>query len=86
MTSTDENPTGAQLAQSLPRGVGNEGMRAATHLLGGYCNGYWLRRLGASSPCRSERSTARPVGGNRLPWMTVPVGIEIPVDDEVIMG
>lgn len=35
--------TGMELAEGLLRGVGSEGMRAATRLLGAHRDGYWLR-------------------------------------------
>ncbi|MET7543803.1 hypothetical protein [Streptomyces sp. NPDC005507] len=37
--------TGAELAETLLKGVGNEQMQAATRLLGAHREGYWLRRL-----------------------------------------
>ncbi|SEE59936.1 hypothetical protein SAMN04490357_7720 [Streptomyces misionensis] len=45
MTTVADGRTGEQLAEELLQGVGNEGMRAATRLLGAYRDGYWLRRL-----------------------------------------
>ncbi|WP_310726208.1 hypothetical protein [Streptomyces sp. N2A] len=42
---TEDSTTGGQLAESLLQGVGNEGMRAATRLLGAHRGGYWLHRL-----------------------------------------
>ncbi|MFI7020150.1 hypothetical protein [Streptomyces sp. NPDC050164] len=44
-TMVEDGRTGGQLAEELLQGVGNEGMRAATRLLGAHRNGYWLRRL-----------------------------------------
>jgi hypothetical protein len=45
MTNAMETARGEQLAGELLQGVGNEGMRAATRLLGAYRDGFWLRRL-----------------------------------------
>lgn len=45
MTVTSDSITGAELAERLLQGVGNERMRAATRLLGAHRDGYWLRRL-----------------------------------------
>ncbi|MFH9871625.1 hypothetical protein ACH4NT_36810 [Streptomyces lydicus] len=45
VTVSEDSTTGGQLAESLLQGVGNEGMRAATRLLGAHRNGYWLHRL-----------------------------------------
>ncbi|MFJ2193693.1 hypothetical protein ACIOJE_38055 [Kitasatospora sp. NPDC087861] len=42
---TDNDISGAALAEDLLQGVGNEQMRAATRLLGAHRNGYWLRRF-----------------------------------------
>ncbi|MFD8992267.1 hypothetical protein ACFVZ4_30000 [Streptomyces goshikiensis] len=45
MRAVVDGTTGEQLAEDLLRGVGNEGMRAATRLLGAHRDGFWLRRL-----------------------------------------
>ncbi|MFD3700712.1 hypothetical protein ACFWUZ_32050 [Streptomyces sp. NPDC058646] len=45
MMAVTDGTTGKQLAEDLLRGVGNEGMRAATRLLGAHQDGFWLRRL-----------------------------------------
>ncbi|MCX4481818.1 hypothetical protein OOK44_36185 [Streptomyces cellulosae] len=45
VTTVADDRTGEQLAEDLLQGVGNEGMRAATRLLGAHRNGFWLRRL-----------------------------------------
>ncbi|AVI00058.1 hypothetical protein C5L38_33815 (plasmid) [Streptomyces sp. WAC00288] len=45
MTTVTGGKTGEELAEDLLRGVGNEWMRAATRLLGGHRDGYWLRRF-----------------------------------------
>ncbi|WP_018569499.1 hypothetical protein [Streptomyces sp. PsTaAH-124] len=45
VTTVADDRTGELLAEDLLQGVGNEGMRAATRLLGAHRNGYWLRRL-----------------------------------------
>ncbi|MGW3200064.1 hypothetical protein ACWDBD_36970 [Streptomyces sp. NPDC001118] len=45
VTTVADDRTGEQLAEELLQSVGNEGMRAATRLLGAHRDGYWLRRL-----------------------------------------
>lgn len=45
MANATDTTTGEQLAEELLQGVGNEGMRAATRLLGAHRDGFWLRRL-----------------------------------------
>ncbi|MFB7867374.1 hypothetical protein [Streptomyces sp. NPDC056069] len=46
MVMATDDVTGGELAESLLRAVGDEGMRAATRLLGAYRDGFWLRRFG----------------------------------------
>ncbi|MFC6370555.1 hypothetical protein, partial [Nonomuraea thailandensis] len=45
VTMVADDRTGEHLAEDLLQSVGNEGMQAATRLLGAHRNGYWLRRL-----------------------------------------
>ncbi|GGZ84149.1 hypothetical protein [Streptomyces rubiginosohelvolus] len=45
MAAATDDATGEQLAEDLLKGIGNEGMRAATRLLGAHRDGFWLRRL-----------------------------------------
>jgi hypothetical protein len=50
VTVTDDCTTGAALVESLLQGVGNEGMRAATRLLGAHCGACWRRRRSSRRP------------------------------------
>ncbi|MYX48524.1 hypothetical protein [Streptomyces sp. SID8385] len=61
MTTVADDRTGEQLAESLLKNVGNEGMRAATRLLGAHRNGFWLRRLLEQEPQLSAVGSGRPV-------------------------
>ncbi|MFE5550021.1 hypothetical protein ACFQ71_40590 [Streptomyces sp. NPDC056534] len=45
MVMATDDVTGGELAESLLREVDNQGMRAATALLGAYRDGLWLRRF-----------------------------------------
>lgn len=60
-TTVADDRTGEQLAESLLEGVGDEGMRAATRLLGAHRNGFWLRRLLEQEAELSAAGTGRPV-------------------------
>ncbi|MEU7354462.1 hypothetical protein ABZ663_29470 [Streptomyces albidoflavus] len=61
VTTVADDRTGEQLAESLMEGVGNEGMRAATRLLGAHRNGFWLRRLLEQEAEWSAAGSGRPV-------------------------
>ncbi|WP_071330921.1 hypothetical protein [Streptomyces sampsonii] len=61
VTTVADDRTGEQLAESLLEGVGNEGMRAATRLLGAHRNGFWLRRLLEQEAEWSAAGTGQPV-------------------------
>ncbi|MGW4186244.1 hypothetical protein ACWEK2_29245 [Streptomyces albidoflavus] len=61
VTTVADDRTGEQLAESLLEGVGAEGMRAATRLLGAHRNGFWLRRLLEQEAKWSAAGAGRPV-------------------------
>ncbi|WP_329192419.1 MULTISPECIES: hypothetical protein [unclassified Streptomyces] len=64
---TAESMTGAELAESLLQDTDDEGIRAATRLLGAHDNGFWLRRLmeDRTLETAADRPLVKRSGGHR---------------------